>query len=81
MWHSVCRHWHSRYVEGASALVGKDPLGHFVFIWGVKGGATIHKAFPSCEMMSDKHFFDVGECFVVPIYLESFNEYVCVAKR
>ena len=47
----------------ASAWVWEDPLGQCVFSQGVRGGVAIHKAFPSCELVSEKHFLDVEEYF------------------
>ena len=45
-----------------------------VFGQGVKGGAANYEAFPSCKMVSEKHFFDVEKCFVVSIYLGSIDD-------
>jgi hypothetical protein len=45
--------------------LGEDPLGYCVFGQGVKHGIAIHKAFSLYwEMVSEKHFFDVEECFL-----------------
>ena len=48
-------------VGGGKCIGWEDPLGQYVFEQGIRGGVAIQ------EMVSEKHFFDVEESFVVSI--------------
>ena len=68
---SLCRHWYC-FGGGGKCVVREESTWALCVRTGSKGGATIHEAFPSCKMMSEKHFLDVEECFVSSIYFDPF---------
>lgn len=52
---------------GSKCIAKEDLVGHCVFKHGITGGVALHETFPSCKILSEKHFFNVEECFVVSI--------------